>query len=274
NRDRAAKGPHHHSAPANLQPELGNRTWVARDQVGCEFDRAEQAKATTNLRNHRMITSGTQCRLELSLKFAAAGQQSLFFNDVKVRQSGNTTRWMPGVRRALTKCPSEPRRPQRLGNRTSDDHTTERQVSGGHPLRENDHVGRDAEAFDAVPGAESSEPADHRVAYKQHSVAPTDLRHRVDIAFGRQQNSTGTHHRLAEERGHSLRADSLKLLFKCFRRVVRDNRSVLDQRSKARTVGLDPPDCGAEAEHTVKPLGSTDHMRAVRLPNRIEVEPG
>ena len=69
------------------------------------------------------------------------------------------------------------------------------------PFAHGDHVGRDAVALDAEPGAEPAEAADHLVGDEEHVALAQDPLDLGPVAVGRRDHAAGADHRLADERG-------------------------------------------------------------------------
>ena len=162
--------------------------------------------------------------------------------------------------------------PERICDATRDHDPAQRQVTRRDPLGEHDHVGRHAETLDPEPGAEPSEPGDHRVADEQDPVAAAEVGDPLEVARGRVQDAAGADHRLEEEGGHALGTHPLDLLLERGQRVVLHLGGIRDQRTEGGAVALDATEARAEAEHAVETAAAADHMRPVRLALRSPVE--
>ena len=160
--------------------------------------------------------------------------------------------------------------PERLGNPIGHDHAAQREVPARHALGEDDHVGVGVPALNAVPGAESSEAADHGVHDEQHVVAGAQRGDALDVARPRRIHAAGPDHGLEEERRDTLGADAGEQLLECLDRVV-GNLLSFDLRAEAHTVGCDPAYRRAVAVRAVIAARPAHEERSVGLADLIPV---
>ena len=101
------------------------------------------------------------------------------------------------------------------------------------------------------------------------AVLGADVRDALDVAARRQVHAAGADHRLAEERGHAVRADPAISASSASSESY-GTGDPRDQRAPARRVGLDAAERRAEAVRAVVAVRAADQMDALGLASRAK----
>ena len=167
-----------------------------------------------------------------------------------------------------------PLRPERLGHARRGDHSAEREVAGGDPLRDRDQVGREPEPLGREPRPRAPEAGDHLVEDQQHLTFAADLLHALEVALGRDHDAAGADHRLREEGTGVVGADAVDRLRERLGIVPRNLVDLGDEPPVALDERLQPAEGRAvRVRAVVGELPREDHV-LVGLPDRRPVGAG